>query len=185
MTGCFPALADQGLRFRLVGRRVHQPPTLRSRSRARAASGHAAAPPTSVTKSRRLIEHLASFFSKPRVWRTAGSIAQAYRRMVRVANLPPTSRQVFGPNLNRSEKQAGHRPRLTISRTHPSAMPVTQLFPGTNSSWSLSSSTDAIAIPCSIGARGRSPVVNPPVASPADHPSSAGGVRRPTCWLWK
>src|SRR5215471_21614956 len=96
-------------------------PTRRTRSPccARAASDHdAAAPPSSVTNSRRFMPNMGS--SSPAIWRRQRAQIDRRRRSVyRTLNLPQNGRQVLGPDLNRSGSRRGALPvpSCTATRT--------------------------------------------------------------------
>src|SRR6266481_7293898 len=77
---------------------------------ARAASGHAAAPPRSAMNSRRLMPSMGTF--SPVIWPVPQSGG-------RTLSLPQANQQVLGPDLNRSESRSGrYQPLLGATPDH-------------------------------------------------------------------
>jgi hypothetical protein len=70
----------------------------------RAASGHAAAPPSSVMNARRFMLNMGT--SSPVGWSALPATGRR-RSLYRTLNLPQNGRQVLGADLNRSESRRG------------------------------------------------------------------------------
>jgi hypothetical protein len=116
----YPAIARQlaGVVTRLLanGKQLDMDHRIRSGCCARAASGQAAAPPSSVMNSRRLISSMGLF--------------PPASRPVTFASLPEGARLIFGADLNRSELAGFRRIAHRLASALPAKFAERTVAPG-------------------------------------------------------